>query len=530
MGNNGPSGLSTAVIHEGQGRTGMILKGFIGEILIDLGYISEQELEKALLRQREIARERISQKQDQKIEVSLRDEQPRYKETTPMLGIILNYMGFATMEQVELAVEKQEKMAEVYQSLDSKRLGLAIELSSIINSTLNLSEVLTLVLRYGDRLLNSVASTLMLLDEKTGELVFTIPTGSKADKLREIRIPAEKGIAGWVAKRGKPVWVSDVREDPRFYPEIDMIFGFKTEHVLCVPVRGKTKLFGVLEVINKKDGTPFTKSDSLLLSIFAHYTALAIENARTYEDLQKHLGKEIETKETLVEYENSQALGNKASDLGHEFNNLLMNVQGNISLMLLETDTRHPNYKRLKSMEQSVQKGAEVTRKLLDSARSGGNGTTLNAFPGPLEQSADSSVEQPAGTFEKAVPVETPLSSKTILIVDDEEMILNVGKKMLEKMSHNVLAASSGKEAIKLFKAEKHIIDLVVLDMIMPEMGGKETFERIREINPDVKILISSGYSQGENTAEILARGGSGFIQKPFTMMELAQKIRDLFE
>ena len=154
----------------------MILKGFIGEILIDLGYISEQELGKALIRQREITRERISQNRDQKIEVSPQVGLHRYKEATPMLGIILNYMGFATMEQIELAVEKQERMAEVYQSLDSKKLGLAIEMSSIVNSTLVLSEVLTLVLRYADRLLNSVASTLMLLDENTGELVFTIPT------------------------------------------------------------------------------------------------------------------------------------------------------------------------------------------------------------------------------------------------------------------------------------------------------------------------------------------------------------------
>jgi CheY-like chemotaxis protein/putative methionine-R-sulfoxide reductase with GAF domain len=507
----------------------MILKGFIGEILIELGYISEQELESALTRQKEITQERITQSRDKKIEIAPQIVQPRYKEATPMLGVILNYMGYATMEQIELAVEKQEKMAEVYQSLDSKKLGLAIEMSSIVNSTLDLSEVLTLVLRYADRLLNSVASTLMLLDEKTRELVFTIPTGPKADKLREIRIPAEKGIAGWVAKRGKPVWVSDVREDPRFYPDIDMIFGFKTENILCVPVRGKAKLIGVLEVINKKDGTPFTKADSLLLSIFAHYTAVAIENARNYGDLQKHLGKEIETKETLAGYEKSQVLGDRASSLGHEFNNLLMNVQGNISLMLLETDKGHSNYERLKSMEQSVQKGAEVTRQLLDLARAGGTETNLNNLKSRSEQGLDASVGQPAKVSTKGVPTEIPLGKKTILIVDDEEMILNVGKKMLEKMSHNVFAASSGKEAIKLFKVEKHRIDLVVLDMIMPEMGGKETFERIREIDPDVKILISSGYSQGEKTAEILERGGSGFIQKPFTMMELAQKIRELF-
>jgi CheY-like chemotaxis protein len=241
------------------------------------------------------------------------------------------------------------------------------------------------------------------------------------------------------------------------------------------------------------------------------------------------LEKEMETKKNQAEYAKSQALGNKASGLGHEFNNLLMNVQGNISLMLLETDAGHPNYDRLKSMEQSVQKGAEVTKKLLDLARRGGNGASLNELTSRLEKSSEGSVEQPALAFEKVAPVETPLGKKTILIVDDEEMILNVGKKMLEKMSHNVFAASSGKEAIKIFKAEKHRIDLVVLDMIMPEMGGKETFERIREIDPDVKILISSGYSLGENTAEILERGGSGFIQKPFTMMELAQKIRDFF-
>ena len=127
-------------------------------------------------------------------------------------------------------------------------------------------------------------------------------------------------------------------------------------------------------------------------------------------------------------------------------------------------------------------------------------------------------------------PAEISLVKKTVLIVDDEEMILNVGKKMLEKMSHKVFAASSGKEAIEVFKEEKDRIDLVVLDMIMPEMGGKETFERIREINPNVKILISSGYSLEENTSEILEQGGSGFIQKPFTMKELAQKITELFD
>jgi len=508
----------------------MILKGFIGEILKDLGYISDLELETALKRQREIARERIPRNQAQMIDMSPFVGLPSHKEATPILGVILNYMGFATMEQIAVAIEKQEEMANAYQSLDSKKLGLVIEMCSMVNSSVDLREVISLVLRYTDRLLNSVASTLMLIDGKTGELMFTIPGRSREDPLSEIRIPPGKGIAGWVAQRGKPVWISDVREDPRFYPDVDMIFGLETEHILCVPVRGKVKTIGVLEVVNKKDGSPFTKADSLLLSIFAHYTALAIENARMYGDLKKRLGATMVAQKTEAETEKSRAFGQRASDLGHEFNNLLMNVQGNISLMLLETDSDHPNFERLKSMEQSVQKGAEVTQRLLDLAKSGGNEANLIDLMNHRIQNSDSPDLKLAATSLKSIPEDIALVSKTVLIVDDEEMILKVGKKMLEKMSHKVFAASSGREAIKVFKEEKDQIDLVVLDMIMPEMGGKETFERIREINPEVKILIASGYSQGDNTAEILEQGGSGFIQKPFTMTALAQKIKELFD
>ena len=507
----------------------MILKGLIGEILKDLGHISDRELEQALRRQKEITRERISREQDLIFEVPSTVGLPGFKEATPMLGVILNYMGFATMDQVEAAVEKQEKMADIYQSLDSKELGLTIEMSSIVNSAFDLNEVLSLVSRYTDRLLNSAASTLMLLDKKTGELVFTVARGLKVEKRREIRIPPGKGIAGWVAKHGKPIWVSDVRDDPRFYPDGDAIIGFETRNILCVPIRGRDKTIGVLKVINKKDATPFTKSDSLLLSIFAHYAATAIENARIRGDLKNHFEEDKGPQKTLAVYEKSKVLGKQASSLGHEFNNLLMNIQGNISLMLIETESGHPNFKRLKSMEQSVQKGAEVARKLLDLAQDAGNEVSLEEMTNHVTKGSNLTAERPVEPKETSVPEEISIGKKTVLIVDDEEMILQVGKKMLEKMSHEVFAANSGKEAIEVLQREKDRIDLVVLDMIMPEMGGKETFERIREIKPDMKILISSGYSQGEHTTEILERGGSGFIQKPFTMMELAQKINALF-
>lgn len=91
-----------------------------------------------------------------------------------------------------------------------------------------------------------------------------------------------------------------------------------------------------------------------------------------------------------------------------------------------------------------------------------------------------------------------------------------------------MLLASGGKEGIKIYADKKNIIDLVILDMIMPEMGGKETFKKLKEINPDVKILISSGYSKDSHEEVILDAGEAGFIQKPYNINEIAEIIKEI--
>ena len=92
------------------------------------------------------------------------------------------------------------------------------------------------------------------------------------------------------------------------------------------------------------------------------------------------------------------------------------------------------------------------------------------------------------------------------------------------------MTAGSGKAAIDVYKANKHKIDTVILDMIMPEMGGGDTYDRMKEINPAAKALLSSGYSINGQATEILQRGCHGFIQKPFNMKGLSQKIREIFD
>jgi two-component system cell cycle sensor histidine kinase/response regulator CckA len=118
--------------------------------------------------------------------------------------------------------------------------------------------------------------------------------------------------------------------------------------------------------------------------------------------------------------------------------------------------------------------------------------------------------------------------TETIMLVDDERIILEVGEEVLKTMGYTVLLADSGKEAIEHMERDKESIDMVILDMIMPEMSGGEVFDRIKKINPAVKVLLSSGYSYHDRAREILDRGCNGFIQKPYRIEDLSKKIREI--
>ena len=149
-----------------------------------------------------------------------------------------------------------------------------------------------------------------------------------------------------------------------------------------------------------------------------------------------------------------------------------------------------------------------------------------------------------SGIADEALQVERELKTgnETILLVDDEEIVIDVGEKMLITMGYRVLTAKSGKEAIEIVSKgfggnnteegdkERHRPNLTILDMIMPGMGGGETFDRMKEIAPDLRVLLSSGYSIDGEATEILARGCDGFIQKPFNIQGLSLKIREVLD
>jgi CheY-like chemotaxis protein len=120
--------------------------------------------------------------------------------------------------------------------------------------------------------------------------------------------------------------------------------------------------------------------------------------------------------------------------------------------------------------------------------------------------------------------------SETILLVDDEKIIRNVGRELLQQMGYTVLLAGGGTEAVEIYRKNRDTIDLVILDMIMPDMNGGEVYDRLKEIAPGIKVLLSSGYSIDGQATEILERGCDGFIQKPFTIKQLSQKIREILD
>ncbi|MBW2644090.1 MAG: response regulator, partial [Deltaproteobacteria bacterium] len=364
-----------------------------------------------------------------------------------------------------------------------------------------------------------------------------------------------------------------------------------------------------------------------------------------------------------------EAIGTLAGGIAHDYNNLLMGILGNASLISFDFDSSHPYYSKLKNIEKYVKSGADLTKQLLGFAKGGKYEVKPIDINGLVEKSSEmfsrtkkeirihrkyqediwsievdpSQIEQvllnlyvnagqamPGGgdlylqtenvtlnenyvskfsaergdyvkisvkdtgvgmdentikrifdpffttkdrergtglglasaygiiknhdgiinansmigkgtTFDVYLPAskkkvvqkthldrEALKGSETLLLIDDEDIIIDIGGQILERLGYRVLMARSGKEAIEIYQANKSKINMVILDMIMPDMGGGETYDRLKKINPEIKVLLSSGYSINGQASEIMNRGCNGFIPKPFNVEQLSRKIREI--
>ncbi|MBN1613835.1 MAG: response regulator, partial [Deltaproteobacteria bacterium] len=366
-----------------------------------------------------------------------------------------------------------------------------------------------------------------------------------------------------------------------------------------------------------------------------------------------------------------EAIGTLAGGIAHDFNNLLTGIQGYTSIMLMDLDSRHPHFRKLRAIENYIKSGADLTRQLLEFAKGGKYrvstigmndlvkkssqmfGRTrkdisihrqcsrdlwaVDADPGQIEQvllniyvnayhampnggglyletrnivldeSRSKLLSVQSGRYVKISVTDTgigmdehvkerifepffttkemgrgtglglasaygiiknhggfinvysekgkgttisfylPATGKkiepqkeeqgewikgkeTILLVDDEEMILDVNREVLESLGYKIIVAKNGLDAIDAYGSHKEEVGLVILDMIMPGIGGSETFDRLRQINPQVKIILSTGYSLIGQAQNIMDRGCDAFIQKPYRMDDLSKKIREVLD
>ncbi|MBL8092939.1 MAG: GAF domain-containing protein [Anaerolineales bacterium] len=212
-------------------------------------------------------------------------------------------------------------------------LELLEQIGRDVTSTLDLDRVLNLILDRVKAALGAEAASVLFIEPDSNALVFRAAASANAELLLQRRIPPGRGIAGWVARHGMPIVVVDPSHDPRFYNEIDRIDGFVTRSILAVPLKNQDRLLGVLEALNKRDGT-FSEDDVRLLQLVATWAAVAIDNARLYSEATQR------ARELAIRNEVSQLLST-ATDLQSLLDSItthLSEIAGSTACLILLGD------------------------------------------------------------------------------------------------------------------------------------------------------------------------------------------------
>ncbi|MBU4388659.1 MAG: GAF domain-containing protein [Proteobacteria bacterium] len=556
----------------------------------------------------------------------------------------------------------ERKLSEEVINLNEFRLEALLDLNQMTEASIR--EITDFTLEEAIWLSNSKIGYLAFVDED--ETLITIHSWSKR-ALEECAIinkplvyPVNNlGVLGESVRQRKPVIIND------YASHIPNKKGYPNGHVeiiryLSVPVFDDGRIVAVAGVGNKEDNYSEKDAQQLALLLEGMWRIIKYKRGETGK-------KELE--ERYYQAEKMKAVGTLAGGIARDFNNLLMAIQGHISMMEMDIDPSRPYYERLKSIEKQVQKGVDFTSRLFGYARKGiyevkpidlnkliketsdsfskskkeiviyhkleENLLPIEADIGQIEQVLMNMYENAADampdggdlilkTFNiahqdmkdrlynlkpgncvvltitdtgkgmdketmerifdpffttKKIGRETGLGlasvysiitahgghidveskedrkttfsiyfpasiksvekderrfeqlikgSGTVLLVDDEEVILEVNKDLLEAIGYQVIIARSGEEAIEVYKKNRDDIDMVLLDISMPGIGGGEAYDRLKEINSDIKVLLSTGFGIDGEANRILDRGCNGFIQKPFKMNELAGKINEI--
>ena len=223
---------------------------------------------------------------------------------------------------------KEDNLEDVYH----RELDTLLKFGALINSSLNIEDVLDNAMRWAEEFINAEASTVYELDVDKKELFVRLARGEKKEPLKGLSLRADDGIAGFVVHTGKPMVIQDVTKEKRFSDKYDKITGFKTRSMICVPLILRDKPIGALQVLNKRSKELFKTTDLGLLTSMAQQISVAMENAKLYQRLEKKFeltSKELKTtQEKLIRSERLAAMGHLVQGVAHEIRNPITTIGG----------------------------------------------------------------------------------------------------------------------------------------------------------------------------------------------------------
>ncbi len=209
------------------------------------------------------------------------------------VGIIRPPYTLSNLKKViQKAIKKREQNIFNLKTVESlkrkvKEMETLNEIVRAINSSLRPKEILKIIMEKTADFVKAEGWSILLLDKENQELVFEAAAGEAGQKLIGIRLKINQGVAGWVARTGKPLIVEDVTKDPRFYDGVDKKTKFITKSILCVPMKSGNEILGVVEVVNKVGGEPFTKDDLEIFENLVQHITIALRNAQLYNKMEE---------------------------------------------------------------------------------------------------------------------------------------------------------------------------------------------------------------------------------------------------
>ena len=229
-------------------------------------------------------------------------------------------------------MEESNRKDETREALYRREVATILRSSALINSSLNFEQVLDNAMKWAEEFMGAEASTVYELEDRSNELVVRLARGEKKGPVERITLKVGEGIAGTVVKTGKPMVIQDVSQEKKFADKIDKITGFRTKSAICVPLLLRNRPMGALQVINKKSGEPFNRSDLEILFAIAQHVSIAMENANLYRRLEESFAVTTQelriTQDKLIRTERLASMSNLVQGVAHEIRNPITTIGG----------------------------------------------------------------------------------------------------------------------------------------------------------------------------------------------------------